>query len=310
MLLTLSLTGPFFAVVALGFFAARKGWMPDGAVRSLNVFVFYFAMPALIIRALGRQDIAAALNGPAVLVWALAGLCAFGLAMAIMRLAFAAPLPEMALAGQAASVGNIGFLALPLMLAAFGDAAAPPIAVALTIDLVVLIPLSIGLLEWSAGKSGGTAKMLTSVARGVVANPFMLAIAAGGALSLSGLTLPGPSDRFFVFLGSAAGATALFSLGVSLAARRVGGDGRAIALLVALKLVAHPLLVFALARVFGLDPLQTGLLMVIAAMPIAGNVFVIAERYGVLVQRLSTAILVSTALGVITVSLAVMAAQG
>ena len=36
----------------------------------------------------------------------------------------------------------------------------------------------------------------------------------------------------------------------------------------------------------------------------------IAERYGVLVQRLSTAILVSTALGVITVSLAVMAAQG
>ncbi|MBL6431173.1 MAG: AEC family transporter [Alphaproteobacteria bacterium] len=138
----------------------------------------------------------------------------------------------------------------------------------------------------------------------------MLAIAAGGALSLSGLTLPEPIDRFFVFLGSAAGATALFSLGVSLAARRVGGDGRAIALLVALKLVAHPLLVYALARVFGLDPLQTGLLMVIAAMPIAGNVFVIAERYGVLVQRLSTAILVSTALGVITVSLAVMAAKG
>ncbi|SDU07276.1 AEC family transporter [Stappia sp. ES.058] len=310
MLLTLSLTGPFFAVVALGFWAARKGWMPDGAVRSLNVFVFYFAMPALIIRALGRQDIAAALDGPAVVVWALAGLCAFGLAMAVMRIALSAPLAEMALAGQAASVGNIGFLALPLMLAAFGDIAAPSLAVALTIDLVLLIPLSIGLLEWSAGKSGGPRRMLAGVARGVLVNPFILAIGAGGALSLSGLTLAAPIDRFFVFLGNAAGATALFSLGVSLAARQVGGDRRAIALLVALKLIVHPGLVFVLARAFGLEPMQTGLLMIIAAMPIAGNVFVIAERYGVLVQRLSTAILVSTALGVITVSLAIMAAKG
>ncbi|WP_029056893.1 AEC family transporter [Stappia stellulata] len=310
MLLTLSLTGPFFAVVALGFFAARKGWMPDGAVRSLNVFVFYFAMPALIIRALGRQDISSAFDGPAIIVWGLAGFLAFALAMAVMRVAFAAPLAEMALAGQAASVGNIGFLALPLMLAAFGDIAAPPIAIALIIDLTVLIPLSIGLLEWSSGKSGGTTRMLAGVARGVLVNPFILAMAAGGALSLSGLTLAAPVDRFFVFLGNAAGATALFSLGVSLAERHVGGDGRAIAILVALKLLVHPALIYALAQFFGLDALQTGLFMVIAAMPIAGNVFVIAEQYGVLVQRLSTAILLSTALGVVTVSFAVMAAKG
>jgi hypothetical protein len=305
MLLTLSLTGPFFAVVALGFLAAKRGWMPDGAVRSLNVFVFNFAMPALVVQALGRQDIGAALASPMVAVWALAGGATFAAAMLAMRLLFRAGLSEMALAGQAASVGNIGFLALPLMLAAFGDRAAPPIAVALVIDLTLLIPLSIGLLEWASGKSAGGRLALT-VAQGVVFNPFVLAIVAGSALSLSGIALPQAGERFLSFLGSAAGATALFSLGVSLAARRVAGDGRAVALLIALKLLLHPVLVMVAAWLLGLDAARTGLLVAIAAMPIAGNVFVIAERYGVFVQRLSTAILVSTALGIATVSLALV----
>ncbi|WP_349360754.1 AEC family transporter [Stappia sp.] len=307
MVTVLGITGPFFAVVALGYLAGRRGWMPDGAVRSLNVFVFYFAMPALIIQALSGQDIAAALGGAAVLVWLSAGLAAFALAMAAMRLLFAAPIGELALAGQAASVGNIGFLALPLMLATFGDAAAPLIAVALIVDLTVLIPLSIGLIEWGRG-SGETTRMLAGIARGMLVNPFILAIAAGAALALSGLDLPQAGERLLAFLGNAAGATALFALGVSLSERRTGGDRKAIALLCGFKLILHPLLVIAASAAFGLDAAQTALLVVIAAMPIAGNVFVIAERYGILVQRLSTAILLSTAAALITVSLAVLLA--
>ena len=309
MLTVLSLTGPFFAVIGLGFLAGRRGWMPVDAVRSLNVFVFYFAMPALIIRAMADQDIATALSGPAVLVWLSAGLAMFWLAAGAMRILFAAPLEEMALAGQAASIGNLGFLALPLLLLTFGDRVAPLIAIALIVDLMVLIPLSIGLLEWARGR-GRTREILTGVAKGMLINPFILAIVAGTLVALMPIGLPQTADRLLDFLGDAAGATALFALGVSLAERRIGGDGRAIALLCFLKLGVHPFLILTAASLFSLAAPQTALLMVIAAMPIAGNVFVIAERYGVLVQRLSTAILLSNMLAVATVSIAILTAQG
>lgn len=305
MLLTLSITGPFFAVIALGFFAAKRGWMPDGAVRSLNVFVFNFAMPALVIRALAGQDIIAALTGPMVPVWVLAGAATFAISMLAMRLLCRGSLAEMAVSGQAGTIGNIGFLGLPLMLAAFGDRAAAPMAVVLIADLTIFIPLCIGLLEWASGK-GASWKLVMTVAKGVVFNPFVLAIFGGTLLSLAGGKLPPAGDNLLNFLGDAAGATALFSLGVQLAARRVEGEARAISLMIVLKLFLHPLAVLSAALLFGLDPSLTAVLVVVASLPIAGNVFVVAERYGIFIQQLSAAILLSTTAGVVTVSLALM----
>ncbi|QGZ33165.1 AEC family transporter [Stappia indica] len=303
MLLTLSITGPFFAVIAFGFFAAKRGWMPDGAVRSLNVFVFNFAMPALVIRALAGQDIIAALTGPMVPVWVLAGGVTFALAMLAMRLLCGGGLAQMAVSGQAATIGNIGFLGLPLMLAAFGDRAAAPMAVVLVLDLTIFIPLCIGLLEWASGK-GASVRLVATVAKGVIFNPFVLAIVGGTILSLAGGKLPPAGDNLLNFLGDAAGATALFSLGVQLASRRVEGEVGAISLMIVMKLFVHPLAVFTAALLLGLDAANTAVLVVVASLPIAGNVFVVAERYGIFLQQLSAAILLSTTAGVITVSLA------
>jgi len=301
--LILTLTLPFFAVVGLGLVAGRRGMIDTAGVKSLNIFIFYFAMPALVVRALGQQPIGTLIDPAFFLGWGLAGLVIFAAAALLARLVFSSPLGEMAIFGQAASVGNIGFLALPLIIAAFGEAGAGPVAQALVIDLVVMIPLSIALLEASRGAESHRAA-IRQIAIGVVANPFLVAIALGLAVSAAGFGLPGPLDRFLAFLGAAAGPAALFSLGVSLSGRRIEGDITAIGIMTLLKLVAHPLAVFAGLTLAGVPSTALAIGVVVASMPIAGNVFVIAQAYDVLPRRSSAAILISTILAVFTVAAA------
>lgn len=297
----LLITLPFFAVCALGYIAARMKLLGDGAVRSLNVFVFNFAMPALVIGALARQDIAGIVDLRLAAAWLIAGLVVFAIGyLAIRVVRPGAHAGERAIAGQAAAVGNIGFLGLPLALAAFGDAMLGPMVVALVIDLVILIPLSIGLLE-SAKSGGGTAGAMRAL-KSVAVNPFILSIFVGVGLSLSGFGLPVWMERFTSFLGGAASPAALFSLGASLAARAAGSARAETALLSVLKLFVHPALLFAALWFAGVPAGPASIAMLIAAMPVAGNVFVIAERYGALVRAASTAVFVSTVISVVTVS--------
>lgn len=302
--LVLTLTLPFFAVVGLGLIAGRRRMFDAAGVRSLNVFIFYFAMPALIVRALGQQPIGSLLDGRFFLGWGMAGLAVFALAAGVARFVFTSPLGHMAVYGQAASVGNVGFLGLPLVLAAFGERGAGPIAQALVVDLVIMIPLSIALLEASRGAESRRAA-IRQIIVGVVANPFLIAIVLGIAVSAVGFGLPGPLDRFLAFLGAAAGPAALFSLGVSLSGRRLEGDLSAIALMTALKLVAHPLAVLAGLTLVGVSQDIRAIGVVVAAMPIAGNVFVIAQAYDTLPRRASAAVLLSTVFAVVTVAIAI-----
>jgi malonate transporter len=132
---------------------------------------------------------------------------------------------------------------------------------------------------------------------------------AGLAVSLSGLALPTPVDRTITFLGAAAAPTALFALGMSLAGRQVEGNMGQVALMSGLKLVAHPALLLGAMWALNVGPKIAGMGLVLAAMPVASNVFVIAERYGVAVRRCSSAIVVSTAIAVITVTAAIEVAK-
>ena len=69
------------------------------------------------------------------------------------------------------------------------------------------------------------------------------------------------------------------------------------------KLVLHPTAdAVAALLVFPVEPYAAGVMIAAAALPVAGNVFILAEAYGVAPQRISTAILISTALSVLTVT--------
>ncbi len=297
----LELTLPFFAVVALGYGAGRSRLINPESSGSINIFVFYFAMPALVIGALARQDIAAILDWRFLGGWLAGALILFALGMLVARTFFNANRPEMALFGQGASIANIGFLAIPILDATFGSEGVRLAAAALIIDLMVMIPLSIMIVESAGGGTPGTAVKRALI--GAVRNPFTIAITIGVGLSATGIGLPGAAGTFCGFLGGAAAPTALFALGMSLSQRSVGEKLAPVFGLSFLKLVIHPAIVGLTLFLLGLPASIVTIGTVIAAMPVAQNVYVLAEHYGVMVRRSSAAILLSTIIAVFTVTL-------
>jgi hypothetical protein len=164
----------------------------------------------------------------------------------------------------------------------------------------LLMPLGLACMGLGHPRRGGDGGLAGVLARATLLNPIVLGVAAGAALGLLGVTLPGPLDRLLSFLGASAGPVALFALGGTLAGQRLGAGWRPVLGLVAAKLVAYPALAWALLRAAGLgaDWVAAGTLL--AALPTAAYAFVFAQHFEAAPERVSTAILLSTLAGAVT----------
>jgi malonate transporter len=180
----LNLTIPVFVVIAMGWIAARRAIVPEAAASGLNAYVFNFGVPCLVIGTLGRQPFGELIDWPFLGAWLIAGLTVFALSALLTRVIFAERAGELAVMGQGAAIGNIGFLGLPLLLEAFGPAAAAPLAAALVVDLILIIPLSILILEAHSGGAGAGASKAVAAIKGRADQPLP-AVDIGGPCGLA-----------------------------------------------------------------------------------------------------------------------------
>jgi predicted permease len=309
MLAFLLLSLPIFGVVALGFAAMRSGLVDQSALDALGAFAFRFALPALVLRLIAEQPLDRSFSPAFCFGYLASGGVLFasvlGLSLVIGRGGLAAAGARSA----TATVGNLGFLGPPLMLAFFGEAGAGPLAMAILAEVMVLLSLGSVIMGASRGSGAGLGAILL---RGTLLNPLVDAILCGAILAAVGVKLPMPVDRFLGFLGAAAGPTALFALGGALAAQRLDrATALTAAAVTAAKLIAYPLLVWCvLGRLLELEPfwVKTGILT--SSLPSAGNVYLLAQRYDADADKVSAAIVLSTLLSVLTVPLAAWLALG
>lgn len=299
---TFEIVLPVFGLIACGYALARTPLLTPEGVRGLTNFVFYVAIPALLFRTVGRGVPADALNPGIVVAYFGSTLALYGGSMLLGRLAFALPFAESALLGMGATFANSVMLGIPLIYAAFGEAGVVPMTLIVTFHSVIMLGLTTVLIE--IGRGRGDLRRLPLVTLAALArNPIIVAIAVGLLWAATGLTLPLAADRFITLLSGAAAPCALASLGASLTEFRIAGNLNESLTMVALKLIAHPLLVYLVAAyVLGLDPQLTALLTIVAALPVGANVFVMAQRYEVYLQRSASGVLISTALAVASVA--------
>jgi malonate transporter and related proteins len=304
MLTVLEVTLPVFALVMCGWIAARRGVMHEEAVNGLNAFVFWFALPAMLFRAVATQPVSRLADARFFAAFLLASAVIY---FATRRLGHGAGVGAAQRTGHAfaATHGNIGYLGLPL-LAQLGDATRmPAMVMAMIADIFVVIVVSIVLFEFARTGEGGATRPLGPRLRaalgGLLRTPLILGIAAGLAASVARIELPSPADAFVRLLASAAGPCALFAIGASLGGRPVTVDGTVV-VLVGAKLVAHPLLVAAAMWAFGVDPALASVAILAAALPAASNTFILSQRYGVDTRAIGAAIAVGTFAAAATVS--------
>ena len=182
-----------------------------------------------------------------------------------------------------------------------GPNAVGPVLLVLAVDLVVFSSvLTIVITGVRQGRmSLGIFKVLGI---GLLKNPMIVSVVLGLAWGATGWALPGPVNEFMTLLGAAATPCALFAIGGSLAGRSAERLEVAVWLSFS-KLVLHPAAVaFAAFVVFPVERYAAGVMVAAASLPVAGNVYILAQHFGVAPQRVSTSILISTAVSVLTVT--------
>jgi hypothetical protein len=296
-------TLPFFMIIALGYGSGVTKFFSEEATAYLTKFVFYFALSAMLIRFSANLALEEILDWQFVMAYLSASTVVYVVAT-IVALRRKAPLTEAAVEAQCAVIGNVGFLGIPMLVLLLGEAAIGPVMIVIAVDLIVFGSLIVILITGS--RDGRMSpRILWTVALGLIKNPMIVSISLGLLLSAYSVPIPAPVNAFLNLLGAAATPGALFAIGASLASK--SAERMAIAgWLSFCKLVLHPAVVAVSALfVFDVDPFAAGVMIATAALPVAGNVFILAQHYGVAPLRASAAILVSTAASVITLSLVI-----
>ncbi|MBP6019677.1 MAG: AEC family transporter [Burkholderiaceae bacterium] len=291
---------PLFALILIGFLAARLNLLGADAVTALNKFVVWMALPALMFQAMAQiswEDI----NQPGyVAATSLSMALIFGLAYLLDR---KRRLADISLEGLAASYSNTGYMGIPLALMVFGDSILPAVVIAMLLTACGLFAFSIALIEIDLQGSGSLWRTAAKVGKSLAINPLVAAPAAGLIVAAFQLPLPSGVYRFTTLLGAAASPCALVTIGLFLAHGQATRQHLAVGRIVFLKLILHPLLTFVLVRwVFDMPPMWANAAILLSALPVGTGPFMLAALYGREPAVTSRAILMSTVLSVVTVS--------
>jgi len=296
-------TLPFFLILGLGYGAGKSGFFPEEATAWLTRFVFYFALSAMLFRFAANLSVGEVFDIRFVAAYLWATGFVYGLVMLVAFLR-GTTIEEAAIEAQCGVIGNVGFLGVPMLTLLMGEAAIGPVMLVLSIDLIVFGSLVVILVTGSRDDGGGLA-VLGTVGMGLMKNPMIVAICLGLAWSALALPMPPVMSAFLETLGGAATPGALFAIGASLASKSAERPFVAGWLSLS-KLVLHPAAAaFAALVLFSVEPYAAAVMIAAAALPVAGNVYILAQHYRVAPHRVSASILISTALAVVSVSLVI-----
>ena len=312
----LSVTVPFFALVLCGYLAARARFLPESAIPGLNGFVLFFALPCMLFR-FGASLPVWQLLDPAVLAVYAASMLVIVFGTVAVTRSVRVRMKDAAFGALSAAFPNSGFMGLPLLAALLGPQAAGPVISTLLVDQLATSSLCIAMAQADDHAGSLLADTARSL-RSALSNPLPWAIALGMAASFAQFALPGPIDTVVKMLADAATPVALFTIGTVLWRAGAHVHSRTppalFMPLVLIKLLVHPFVVLGLgaaATALGapLSPFTLSVLVLVAALPSASSVSLLAERYGADNGRIARAIVTSTVLAFVTFTLIAWVAQ-
>jgi predicted permease len=304
-----NLVAPFFGLILLGYAAARilsrhrAGAAGLGGMAWLNVYILYFALPALFFKLISRTPVHELARFDFILADVAATYAMFGLVLAIALSLRRAPLREATIQGLAAAYGNIGYMGPGLALLALGERAAVPVALIFSVENVLHFITAPALMSAAGGEPRRPLVLAGAIARKILLHPFILATIVGVLAAVLQVQPPEVVNRLIDALAPSAAPCALFAMGVTLGLRPLRRVPVELGYIVPVKLLLHPSAMYGVMSLAGnFEPVWVQAAVLLAALPTATNVFVIAEQYGVWQERASATILITTVLSIISVS--------
>ncbi len=294
---------PLFGLIFLGYVIARITKQPEAAMGWLNTFIIYAALPALFFKLLSRTPVEklaswgfifANLSATFIIF-----VLVFILAVAIRRSSIAIGTIQ----ALAAAYGNIGYMGPALAILTFGEMAAVPVALIFCFENIMHYTLAPTLMAISGEEKKSKIVLVKEILIQVFTHPVIIATSVGVAAAVFEFMPPKPLEGLINYLAQAAAPCALFAMGVSLALRPLKRVPLELGYIVPANLMLHPLLMyFVLSWAGDFDPVWVYTAVLLAALPTATSVYVLAQQYGIWIERASASVLVTTVCSIVTVS--------
>lgn len=303
MIEVLNLALPYFGLIFIGFACGKFQRLPEIGLAWMNFFLLYVSLPALFFRILAKTPFEQLNNLPFVVATTLATASAFFMAMFGAKLIGRLSTREASMAGLSGGYGNIGYMGPGLALSMLGAKAAVPVALVFCFDTIFLFSIIPLLMVVTDGERRPLLPTVGLILRHILLHPLIVASYCGALVAAFHIQPPIALDRMLEFLQSAAAPVALFALGVTVALRPFERVPWEVPGMILVKLVIHPLIAFGLLVLLGPFPegwAATALLL--ASLPPALNVFVIARQYDTWIEQASTAVLLGTFVSVVTLT--------
>jgi auxin efflux carrier (AEC) len=280
-------------LISIGYFSKQSGILKKEHTAVVNNVIIYFAMPALIFRAVHQSHISIGL-----LMFPLVGNLVMLANMALAYVAARAIKLHNSLLGAVvlvATIGNTGFLGYPLTIELFGMNS---LVKSVFFDLfsTVIFMFTVGILV--AGKFG-KAEGRVNVLKEVSTFPPLIAILI--AIVLHGVNLPGFLDKAISFMAGAAIPLIMISIGLALEISEVKNYKRELTIISLLKLIMAPIFAILLSIAFGFSRTDLAINLLEASMPTFLFSYIIGQRYGLDIDFIPAAVVVTTMLSMATI---------
>ncbi|SFE99540.1 AEC family transporter [Alteribacillus iranensis] len=314
---------PIFAIIGCGWVADRLSLIPGEGVVSLNHFVYYFALPALLFSSLSTAPVSQLINENFILATLFTILTGFIITVFLFTYIWKHHFPELSLYGMIATYGNTGFIGIPLLTAIFGEDGTVAAALATFLYDVILITLVVMSFETEKvvnNKHRNQKNILPvtgMIGSSVLLNPINASLLLGIVVAIMHVPIPSFVSVFTDTLGQAAAPAALFTIGLGLGGQNSLFKSKThhvseFLTLLSLKLVVLPLIAFLFAFViFPFDNETWAMSVVIlSALPTGAVVYVFAEKYQTLVKEVPLYTLAITVVSMLTISLILLIMVG
>jgi predicted permease len=299
----LNLALPYFGLIFLGYVCGRFKQIPETGLAWMNFFVIYVALPCLFYRIVATTPFEELNNATFVLGTTLATGTAYALAYAVGAFMLRGRYADATMAGLAGAYGNVGYMGPGLALATLGPQATAPVALIFCFDNILVFSLAPFLMAIAGTEHKRFGAIAFDVTKRIVLHPFIIATVLGVVSAAIHFQPPVALDRLMGFLQNGAAPCALFVMGVTVALRPLRAIPWEVPIVLLIKLVLHPLMALTLLSLLGpFSQTWVATAVLMAALPPALNVFIIARQYDVWVEQASGSVLIGTLVSVVTLT--------
>ncbi len=291
---------PVFLVIGFGYLAALLGAFSASGVDGLMKFTQGFAIPCLLFRAISTLDLGQNFDLRLLGSFYTGAAIGFVLGLSGARLVFRRSWEDAVAIGFCCLFSNSVLLGLPITERAYGSAALAGSYAIVALHAPFCYALGVTVMEVVRNRGRGALRALWSVAHSMATNPLVIGIAGGFVVNLSGYALPEVVADAIDLMVRAALPAALFGLGGVLVRYRPQGDMRVILYVCAVSLIIHPAIVWTMGSALDLEPDAFRAAVVTAAMAPGINTYVFASLYGRAQRVAASAVLLATALSILT----------